>query len=420
MPKSKPSIRHSGQLDRQTKLLLAVNGLFITASALSGTFFGVYIWKASHDYIQLGWFTLLTHLFMGISFWIAGNGVKEGNKMIAMRLGIGLSAAFYALVLMLGESAIGYIWLLGIVQGMATGLFWLAHNVVYFEVTDADNRDRYNGSAGVIGSLVGMIVPWCSGYLISIMGGENGYRAIFMISFGIFVAGIGVSFFLRNRTPEGQYEWKWPYRLLSDRHTAWRPVLGALTAQGMRESVFGVIVGVLVYVQTGSEMKLGNFALVTSAVGFVSFYAAGRWLKPAWRNRGMGVGVIAMIAFIFPFFLGVSFTTLMVFGVGAALFFPLYMLPMTSAVFDLIGQDDDSVKRRVEYVVVRELALNIGRIVGMAIFMATISISRAPMVMNVLLLVIGSSPLLGWLFMRNLLVSREGQTKVDVKPKGVV
>jgi YQGE family putative transporter len=161
------------------------------------------------------------------------------------------------------------------------------------------------------------------------------------------------------------------------------------------------MIGILVYVQTGSEMQLGNFALITSVVSFVSFFAVGKWLKPAWRNQGMRIGAIALIAAIFPLFFGVSFTTLLIFGVGAALFLPLYMLPMTSTAFDLIGQDDDSVRQRVEYVVVRELALNVGRMTGMAIFMCTIYISREPLVMNVLLLFVGSSPLLSWLFMRH-------------------
>jgi YQGE family putative transporter len=233
------------------------------------------------------------------------------------------------------------------------------------------------------------------------MTGESGYRIVFMISLGIFVVGIGVSFFLHNRKTEGNYEWLLPFRILKKRQTPWRPVFGALAAQGLRESVFGVMIGLLVYIQTGSELSLGNFALITSTVGFISFYATGKWLKPVWRRSGMLIGTIVMTAVIVPFFFGVSFTTLLIFGVGAALFIPLYTIPMTSAVFDLIGMDEDSARERVEYVVMRELALNAGRITGMVIFIVTLSFSKAPLVINCMLLVIGSAPLLSWLFMRN-------------------
>ncbi|BBI32977.1 MFS transporter [Cohnella abietis] len=382
-------------------LLLVVNGLFITANALSGTFLGVYLWKESSDFVLLGWFTLLTHVFMALTFWIAGNGVKEGNKMIILRAGIGVSAAFYGLVLLLGKSAIQYFWLLGVVQGIAFGLFWLTFNVIYFEATNAANRDRFNGWAGVIGSIVGMIAPWCSGFLISRMAGESGYRVVFMISFGLFLAGIGVSFLLHKRTTEGSYDWLLTLRALRKPHASWRPIVVALAAQGLRESIFGIIIGVLVYIQTGSELQLGNFALITSAVGFVSFYVVGKWLKPAWRGWGMLIGSILITIVIVPFFFGISYTTLLIFGIGVALFLPLYTIPMTSAVFDIIGKNEESARQRVEYIVMRELALNAGRIVGMVIFIVTLYISSAPTVINWMLLITGSSPLLSWLFMRN-------------------
>ena len=86
MQKDQPSPSR-GKLDRQSWLLLAVNALFIIASALSGTFIGVYLWKASHNFAVLGWFTLLTHFCMAVTFWTAGYWVKKGHKMMCFRLG---------------------------------------------------------------------------------------------------------------------------------------------------------------------------------------------------------------------------------------------------------------------------------------------------------------------------------------------
>ncbi len=392
------------KLDRQTLFLLAVNVLFITATALSATYLGVYIWKATNNFVVIGWFALLNHLSMALTFWIAGNGVKEGNKMVCLRLGIGVSASFYAIVLLLGKSAFHYIELLGVVQGIANGLFWIAFNVIYFELTNADNRDRFNGMTGVFGSFVGMVVPWCSGIIISSLGGERGYRTIFLISLCIFVAGMGVSFLVRNRRTEGNYDWLLTPHALRKQRTPWLPVFAALAAQGVRESVLGLMIGLLVYISTGSEWRLGNFTLIVSAVAFISFYAVGKWLKPVWRSRGMLIGTIVMTAVIVPFFTGVTYTTLLIFGIGASLFFPLFTIPMTSAVFDLIGSKEDSVRQRVEYVVMRELGLNTGRIVGMVLFITTLSFSRAPLVISILLLVAGSAPLLSWRFMRHLLI----------------
>lgn len=391
------------RLDRQTVLLFAVNVFFMAATALSAAFFGVYLWKETHNFVLLGWFTLLVQFAMAITFWIAGNGVKEGNKMVAIRLGIGISAVFYALVLLLGRQAVHYIVLLGVVQGVANGLFWLAYNVLYFEVTNADNRDRYNGLAGVYGSLIGMLVPWASGVLINRLGADNGYRAIFGLSLAIFIIGMIVSFWIRNRRTEGHYNWRHAWLTLRHSSSHWRLISVSLAAQGFRESVFGLLIGLLVYIQTGSELRLGNYLFIVSGVGFVGFYAVGKWLRPLWRSKGMLFGAIAITLVILPFFVRVNYTTLLLFGIGTSLFFPLYAIPMTSAVFDAIGADKDSAELRVEYVVMRELALIAGRMAGMVVFIVTLSISKEPLAINTMMLLIGSAPIIGWLCMRRLM-----------------
>jgi MFS transporter, YQGE family, putative transporter len=396
----------SGRLTRQAVLLLSVNGLFAVANALSGLFVHVYLWKMKQNFALIGWFALVQQLTMALTFWIAGKWVKERNKMVVLRLGVAINALFYLVILWLSEQAVYYIILLGVIQGLASGMFWLAFNVVYFEVTDPDNRDRFNGWAGLLGSGAGMLAPWLSGFLITRMTDSSGYRLIFSISLVVFIIGVVVSFFLKKREAQNQYDWAHTIRKLKSSSGSWRKVFAALVAQGIREGVFGFIIGLLVYISTQSEANLGNFSLVTSAVGFFSFWLVGRWLKPHYRKWGMLAGVLAITSVIVPFFWAVDYRTLLIFGIGVGLFMPLYTVPMTSAVFDLIGKDRESAEQRVEFIVLRELGLNAGRMLGTLIFLGVISISASPMVLNVLILVIGSSPILVWILMRNNVSSR--------------
>jgi YQGE family putative transporter len=377
-----------GKLGSQSILLLVMNGLFAIASALSGTFVGVYLWKSKNDFALLGWFALSTHIAMAATFWLAGKWVKEHNKMNCLRVGVLVSACFYMLVLWLGSRA------------MASGFFWLAFNVVYFEVTNPDNRDRFNGWTGLLGSGAGIIAPWVSGILIVKMAGASGYRLIFSISLGIFMIGVIVSFFLKKRKVAGTYEWLLPIRIVRKQGTPWRLVSAALVAQGFREGVFGFMIGIMVYITTASEARLGSFVLITSSVSLVSFWATGKFMKPRYRNRSMLIGAWVMTIVILPFFWKVNYTTLLIFGVGTSLFIPLYSIPMLSAVYDLIGGNPRSASQREEYIVLRELSLNVGRILGVLLFIAVVSLSTKTIVLNSLLLFIGSSTLVNWWFMR--------------------
>lgn len=395
--------RKHGALDAQTVLLLAVQGLFVCANALSGTFVNVYLWKMSNDFALIGWFTFSHQVALGLTFWLAGKWVKEHNKMHSLRLGIFISACFYLFVLLLGNQAHYYVWALGIVQGIAAGLFWLAFNVVYFEATEPDNRDKFNGWAGLLGAMAGMLAPWLSGLLITRMADTSGYRLIFSISLGVFLVGVLVSLFLKKRKVDGRYEWLHSIHRLRDKQSPWRRISPGLMMQGIREGVFMFVIGLLVYIATGNEMKLGNYALVTSGVSLIAFYLAGKWLRPHRRSAAMLIGAVLITAVIVPFFWKVNYMTLLLFGIGVSLFFPLYIIPMTSTVFDYIGHDEDSAAHRVEYVVLREESLNLGRMIGTLLFIIVVSISKKPIVLNSFLLIIGSMPIVSWLFMKAVL-----------------
>ncbi|OBZ11838.1 MFS transporter [Bacillus sp. FJAT-27264] len=383
----------------QASLLLGVNGLFLLAGALSGTFLNVYLWKSRQDYMMIGWFTVAQQIALGLSFWLAGKWVKERNKMSALRLGIAVSGLFYLIVLGIGGNAIQYIWPLGLLLGVAIGLFWLAFNIVYFEITDAKNRDFWNGWMGLLGSLTGIVGPWLSGWLISSLSGERGYRTVFMISLGIYGAAVVLSFFLKKRKSEADYGWLEPWRQLKS-SGQWRRVAAGLFFQGLREGVFSFLIGLLVFVAAKEESKLGQFALVTSAVSLVSYWVAGKFFKPIYRSAGMLIGGVLLVGVITPLLWQVNYGTLLIMGIGTSLFIPLYMLPMTSTSFDLIGESEESVSNRVELVVLRELSLMSGRLLGILVFVGVLSVSRSPRTITVLLLVLGAAPLGSWLILR--------------------
>ncbi|WP_042202016.1 MFS transporter [Paenibacillus camerounensis] len=385
----------------QAALLLAVNGLYLLASVLAGTFLNVYLWKARQDYSMIGWFAFSQQVAVGLSFWLAGKWVKEHNKMNALRLGIAVSGIFYLLVLWAGDHTSRYIWPLGLILGVSIGLFWLAYNIIYFEITDAQNRDHYNGWMGLLGSLTGIAGPFLSGWLISRLQGQRGYRVVFLVSLCIYAAAAVLSFWLKKRKSEGAYLWLEPWRELRRSGSGWRPVAGALLFQGLREGVFSFLIGLLVYIAAQAESRLGQFALITSAVSLLSYYAAGKWFKPRYRSAGMLTGGILLLAVMVPLLWKFSYGTLLLMGIGTSLVIPLYMLPMTSTSFDLMGESAESAGKRVEWVVLRELSLMSGRLLGMLVFIAVLSVSSSTRVIIVLLFALGAAPLGSWLLLRH-------------------
>ncbi|WP_337099654.1 MFS transporter [Paenibacillus sp. YIM B09110] len=399
-------------LDRQAALLLIVQALFGIANALSGTFVPVYLWKASGgSYMVIGWFTLGQYVISGLTFWVAGKWVKEHNKMHSLRLGILMSGVFYSVVLMLGTAAKTYVLPLGMLSGMSLGMFWLAFNVVYFEVTDPDTRDRFNGWAGLLGSAAGIVAPWVSGFLITRMKDEQGYRLIFTISLVIFAISVVLSFWLKKKHGQGTYNWKHGIQQLMTKGNPWRRMFPAIAAQGVREGVFMFLVGLTVFIATKNESKLGSYSLITSLVALVSFWLIGKKLSKKNHKLAMLVGAVMIAAVILPLFWKVSYMTLLMFGIGTSLFIPLYIIPMTTRVFDLIGQSEESAREREEFIVLREAGLVIGRLIGLSMYLIVLPLNDSPRAVTWLMFGVGVVPIAGWWFMRPFLqkniISRE-------------
>jgi YQGE family putative transporter len=371
----------------QGRLLLLVNTLFLMAEALSGTFVNVYIWKETNDYSLIGFYNLTFFVAMQITFMLGGKWLKEYNKMSCLRMGIAVSSAFYLSVLLLGENAASFIVPLGLVQGIGHGFFWSAFNIVLFEITNPGNRDKFNGLAGVFGSFVGMISPLVAGYLISEMTGTTGYTTIFALSLGIYVGGVILSFFLKKRRSEGHYTVKKPFAILMKSPT-WKKITLAMIGQGANESVFNFLVGLLVYIATKNEWKLGVFTFISSGVAFVSFYIVGRFMRTAWRNRSLFLGTLLMAIFVLPLYIDVTYTTLLIMGVGISLFSPLFYIPAMSIVFDALGKSKNSAEWKVEYIIIRETGLNIGRVISLGAFITLVQFREDTFVITSLLLVV--------------------------------
>jgi YQGE family putative transporter len=91
---------------------------------------------------------------------------------------------------------------------------------------------------------------------------------------------------------------------------------------------------------------------------------------------------------------------LFILGVGAALFYPMYYVPLTSKVFDVIGESQKTAKLRVEYVVTRELALNVGRVASIALFLIVVSRTTEVDHLKWILFAVGFAQVFAALFMR--------------------
>ncbi|MBW3114322.1 MULTISPECIES: MFS transporter [Bacillaceae] len=390
-------------LTKDLTLLLLIGGLYSLSIALSNTFVNIYLWKQSGEFIDLGVYNLTVVIFQPLTFILAGRLAKKVDRVIVLRFGVIFLAFFYISVLAFGESAEDFLVVLGALLGIGYGFYWLAFNVLTFEITEPETRDFFNGFLGTLTSAGGMIGPILAGFIISRFASFKGYTIVFGISLLLFSVAVVMSFFLKRRPASGRYLF---LRILEERkhNHNWRLITNAHFFQGLREGTFIFIISVFVFISTGSEFAIGTFGLINSGIAFIGYYVASRVIKKNLRKRAILAGGILLYLAIFLIVFDVTYTKLLLYAGVIAIAYPILLVPYISMTYDVIGTGWNAAEMRIEYIVVREIFLNLGRIVSVLSFIIAVTYFNQEESIPILLLILGAGHTLIYLFVRKVVL----------------
>jgi MFS transporter, YQGE family, putative transporter len=387
------------QLTKDLSLLLFIGGTYSLSVALSNTFVNIYLWKQTGEYSDLALYNLSIVILQPLTFILAGRWAKKIDRVKVLRVGVSFLALFYLMVLITGKNASTYLLLLGSLLGIGYGFYWLAYNVLTFEITEPETRDFFNGFLGILSSTGGMIGPIAAGFIITRFEKFTGYTIVFGISLSLFALAVFLSFSLKPRPANGKYCFK---RILDERkkNENWRLITNANFFQGLREGTFLFIISVFVYISTGSELALGTFGLINSGISFIAYYAASRLIKKNKRKKAILVGGIILYLAVLLIVWDINYVKLLIYAAMIAVAYPLLLVPYMSTTYDIIGSAWKAAEMRIEYIVVREIFINLGRIVSILSFLAAVTWFDAEKSIPILLLFIGAGHSLIYLFVR--------------------
>lgn len=389
------------ELTRDLTLLLLIGGLYSLSVALSNTFVNIYLWKQSGEFVDLGIYNLSVIILQPLTFILAGRWAKKIDRVLVLRIGVIVLALFYMTVLFIGENASHFLILLGSLLGMGYGFYWLAFNVLTFEITEPETRDFFNGFLGILGSVGGMIGPIAAGLIISNLTSSTGYTIVFGISLGLFSLAVFLSFSLKRRPASGKYMFT---RILKERahNQNWRLITNANFFQGLREGTFLFIISVFVFISTGSELALGKFGLLNSAIAFIAYYGASRLIKKEYRKKSILIGGCLLYLGIFLLVFDVTFQKLLIYACVIAVAYPILLVPYMSMTYDIIGTGWKAAEMRIEYIVVRELFLNLGRAVSVISFIIGVTFFDETKSIPILLMILGAGHTCIYFFVRKI------------------
>lgn len=162
------------------------------------TFFVFYFFKvANYEVIPLAKYYLTLYFFTGIGFILIRGAMKKNIKVPYLRIGISLQALYIALIMLLKEKIIDYVYLIAIVKGIADGFYHFPKNIINTEKVTNEDRQKYNGVVNMINKTVAIIVPLILGVLLTYFT----YTQIGKVFFIMFIIRFAVSFAIKDKEP---------------------------------------------------------------------------------------------------------------------------------------------------------------------------------------------------------------------------
>lgn len=396
----KPNLFTADSAKKELHVLLIIGALYSLGIFLSNTFVNIYLWKQTNDLINIAMYNLAIYVAQTILFTLSGSWAKRIDRVIILRIGVFFLSVFFLLVLFTGEKAASYNLLLGAVLGIGYGMYWLAYSVLTFEVTEPETRDFFNGVSGLLQSLTGMIGPFVAGYIITRMNNSHGYTLIFAVSFFLFLLAVICTAGIKRRGAEGKFGLRQVWKEVK-RDAAWRNTVLAHVFQGVREGIFTFIISVWVFIVTNSELSLGTFNLVYSAFSFIFYYIATRYIKSQQRKTAIFLSGVALSLSVVLLLVELNFSTLLIYAAIIGVFYPILYVPYLSLTYDVIGKARDAAKLRVEYIVLSDVATNIGRIISVVLLLIGVGI-WADASIPYLMFILGTGPFFIYFFTRHI------------------
>lgn len=387
-------------MSKKAKILLVISGLFTLAMGLSNVFVNIFLWKKSNNFILLAQYNLMHYLFVPVTFIVAGWLSKRKNGIWSLRLGILCFILFFSLILFLGSNVTAYVFPLGILFGIAAGFYWLAFHVLCFDFTSTGNRDTFNGVNGSIIGVCGAAAPITAAFIINKYPNSQGYTTVFAISLVLFVLLILISLLLKAEYYGNRIKFRKIFR--SDCND-WKRLRKSITAWGFRDVIIGFMITILVFKETGSELAVGKFSLIASLISSSAYLLEQKLIKPKFRLFSLLGGAVFMFIAVLGLVTRISYGTLLFFMILDAAFVPFFLVPMSSASFNIISMQHEE-DLRVEYIINKEIVLNFGRIISITTLIALLTFFKSEKNLNYFLFFIGTAQLVSILFLRRLKV----------------
>jgi MFS transporter, YQGE family, putative transporter len=351
----------------ELKFYLLMNTFFSFGTALSGIFQSVFLWKLDKSFSLLAYYSLYWSITIIFCFGLCGWLARKTSPMITMRLGFVFYLITYLIMLFFHDTLSKHIILLGCSNGLAMSLYYVGMHMAVLDLTTNDKRDQFLYVQGILFTIGGVIAPLLSGVLISRFNGMIGYYVIFIATCVFFFISFLISLKVKG-SPITTKSYFWD--VIRNPSREWRQMYSVMFTDGIVSGVYTTfLMTMITFKVAGGELNLGIFNTGAEIVAIFAFLVLAKFSNPDYRLAIFSIGAVSILLSSILLSAVPIFLSLIIFGMISPIAMNMISTSMNAMIYESIEKDPQYKEKRLDYIIIREIPLGIGRIIGVFIFL---------------------------------------------------
>ena len=362
------------ELQLKAKLSSSLTALYSSilideiGSGLIGLFMPIFLWEKFGRLDLVLLYYLIIHAIYSVS--VIGGAMlmsKLGQKM-SMILSVPFKVIFYLALyyLSLNYSLLTFTILMTIAIEIQMMLFWLPYHTDFARFTNKKNRGRVIGFLSSFSGLVAVFVPLLSAWIIV----NYGFNILFLVVIILTVASIGPLFLVQSTYEKFSFSFRESWRQFFKRRH--RRLIISYFASGLENMIGGLIWPVFIFQMLGGDfLKVGVLSsviiLATIIIRLLMGSYTDRFDKYKLLKWGSGLYALgwifkALVATGWQIFIAATYHNFAAIAMQT---------PFSALTYEKAADSGHYVD---ELTVLREMALNLGRVFGVILLLIFINL----------------------------------------------
>lgn len=361
------------RLGRDAVTALIIHSCFQFGASMSGLFLNLYLWRLTQDLTINAVYNIISFAITPAAFALGGLIAKKRDRMLTYRIGIVMIALFYLMVIIAQEHVPEYYIWFALFNGIAGGFYWTGYLVLQYDVSTDANRIRFLAMNMVMFNTAGLAGPALAGFIIQRNEGLQGYIFIFTLAFIMFVIAAVISFRIPTVHSHHRVYYLKMMGLVMQRNRRWLKALYGFLVMGLFQGIMLFLPNIILFQAVGREDWVGYLGVFFSSLTVATGYVISRKAQKENVRVYVFASTTGVVIGAGLLLLGVEIWSVVTFMILFSICNPLAINTLTSYYYRLMGTLPLKGQLRIESVVMRELFLNIGRVLSISLLVLLVA-----------------------------------------------